>query len=44
LASELAFLQPLDAWEQTLLAGLLAKPILGIEGRATKKDAGVSAP
>ena len=44
MASELAFLEPLDERERDLLAGLLRKLILGIEARTDSKAAGVNAP
>lgn len=44
MASELAFLDPLDETERETLAGLLRKLILGIEARASSEGEGVSAP
>lgn len=44
MASELAFLDPLDTQEREMLAGLLRKLILGIEAQAAKEKAGVSPP
>ena len=37
MASELAFLEPLDAQERELLAGLLRKLILGIEKQISEE-------